>query len=76
MTIRDIRIALGGIATKPWRALAVENALHGRRLDEGTVREASMAAVAGAKSYGGNGYKIDLVPRVVARAILKAGGIQ
>jgi xanthine dehydrogenase YagS FAD-binding subunit len=76
VTIRDIRIALGGIATKPWRAMAVEDALRGRQLDEGTVRDASLAAVDGAKSCGGNAYKIDLAPRVVARAILKAGGIQ
>jgi xanthine dehydrogenase YagS FAD-binding subunit len=76
VTIRDIRITLGGIATKPWRAMAVEDALRGRRLDESTVRDASIAAVDGARSYGGNGYKIDLAPRVVARAILKAGGIQ
>jgi xanthine dehydrogenase YagS FAD-binding subunit len=76
VTIRDIRIALGGIATKPWRAMAVEDALRGRRLDESTVRDASIAAVDGSRSYGGNGYKIDLAPRVVARAILKAGGIQ
>ena len=76
VTIRDIRVVLGGIATKPWRAMAVEDALRGRRFDEGTVREASIAAVYGAKSHGGNAYKIDLAPRVVARAILKAGGIQ
>ncbi|WP_262298130.1 FAD binding domain-containing protein [Microvirga sesbaniae] len=76
VTIRDIRVALGGVATKPWRATAVEDALRGRRLDEGTVREASLAAVDGATSHGGNAYKIELVPRVVARAILKAGGIQ
>ncbi|WP_114948791.1 FAD binding domain-containing protein [Microvirga calopogonii] len=76
VTIRDIRVALGGIATKPWRAIAVEEALRGRRLDEGIVREASIAAVDGAKSHGGNAYKIELAPRVVARAILKAGGIQ
>ena len=60
VTIRDIRVVLGGIATKPWRAMAVEDALRGRRLDEGTVREASIAAVDGAKSYGGNAYKIHL----------------
>ena len=76
VTIRDIRIALGGIATKPWRAMAVEDALRGRRFEEGTIREASIAAVDGAKSYGGNAYKIDHAPRVVSRAILKAGGIQ
>ncbi|EIM27056.1 FAD binding domain-containing protein [Microvirga lotononidis] len=76
VTIRDIRIALGGVATKPWRAIAVEDALRGRILDEATIREASMAAIDGAQFHGGNAYKIELAPRVVARAILKAGGIQ
>jgi xanthine dehydrogenase YagS FAD-binding subunit len=76
VTIRDICIVLGGIATKPWRATAVEETLRGRRLEEGTVRKASIAAVDGAKSHGGNAYKIELASRVVARAILKAGGIQ
>ena len=76
VTVRDIRIALGGVATKPWRATAVEDALRGRRLDERIIRDASRAAVDGALSRGGNAYKIDLAPRVVARAILKVGGMQ
>jgi xanthine dehydrogenase YagS FAD-binding subunit len=75
-TIRDIRIALGGVATKPWRATAVEERLRGRSLDEQTVREASRAAVEGAVWHDGNAYKIELAPRVVARAILEIGGIQ
>jgi len=75
-TIRDIRIALGGVATKPWRATAVEDALRGRRLDERTVREASRGAMDGALPRGGNAYKIALCPRVVARAILNVGGIR
>jgi xanthine dehydrogenase YagS FAD-binding subunit len=75
-TIRDICVALGGGATKPWRATAVEERLRGARLDEGTVREASRAAVGGAEPHGGNAFKIELAPRVVARAILKAGGLQ
>ncbi|MCB8837221.1 xanthine dehydrogenase family protein subunit M [Aurantimonas sp. VKM B-3413] len=75
-TIRDIRVALGGVATRPWRAEAVEAALTGRVLDEASVREASRSAVEGAKSWPGNRYKIELLPRVVARAILKVGGIR
>ncbi|NDW03401.1 FAD binding domain-containing protein [Jiella pacifica] len=75
-TIRDIRVALGGVATVPWRAEAVEAALRGRRLGETTIREASRAAVEGARSWYANGYKIELACRVVARAIMEVGGIK
>ncbi|MGX9145655.1 FAD binding domain-containing protein [Mesorhizobium sp. 128a] len=74
-TIRDLRVALGGIATKPWRARAVEAALKGKVLDEDTVRTASLLAVEGAVDHGANHYKIELAPRVVARAILKTGAM-
>lgn len=72
-TIRDIRVALGGVATKPWRARAVEEALKGKALDEATVRKASELAMEGAVDHGANHYKIELAPRVVARAVLKLG---
>ncbi|MBP2551015.1 xanthine dehydrogenase YagS FAD-binding subunit [Neorhizobium galegae] len=74
-TIRDLRVALGGVATVPWRASRVEQALIGQVLDEGTVRQASLLAVEGAVAHGDNHYKIDLVPRVVTRAILTLGGL-
>ncbi|CDM62775.1 MULTISPECIES: FAD binding domain-containing protein [Rhizobium] len=73
-TIRDIRVALGGVATKPWRARSVEKALIGKAIDAGTVEKASRLAMEGAVAYGGNQYKIELAPRVVARAILTMGG--
>ncbi|WP_342643828.1 FAD binding domain-containing protein [Rhodoligotrophos ferricapiens] len=72
-TIRDIRVALGGVATKPWRARAVETALRGTVLEPDTVRQASRLAVEGAVDHGDNRYKIELAPRVVARAILSLG---
>jgi len=72
-TIRDIRVALGGVATKPWRARAVEDALKGKTLDEVTIRKACELAMEGAVDHGANHYKIALAPRVVARAILKLG---
>ncbi|BCG95550.1 FAD binding domain-containing protein [Mesorhizobium sp. 131-2-1] len=72
-TVRDIRVALGGVATKPWRARAVEEALKGKLLDEATVRRASELAMEGAVDHGANHYKIELAPRVAARAILKLG---
>jgi xanthine dehydrogenase YagS FAD-binding subunit len=72
-TIRDLRVALGGVATKPWRARAVEDALRGKVLEPQAVKRASLLAVEGAVDHGANRYKIDLAPRVVARAIQKLG---
>ncbi|TIX87830.1 xanthine dehydrogenase family protein subunit M [Rhizobium sp. P44RR-XXIV] len=74
-TVRDIRVAIGGVATKPWRARAVEQALIGKALNLESVEKASRFAVEGAVAHGGNHYKIELAPRVVARAILKMGGL-
>ncbi|WP_108658740.1 FAD binding domain-containing protein [Acuticoccus kandeliae] len=75
-TIRTVRAALGGVATVPWRAPAVEAALVGQPFDEASVRAASRAAMEGALAHGGNEYKIELGRRVLARAILAAGGIR
>ena len=74
-TIRDIRIGLGGVATKPWRARAVEDVLRGKVLEPETIKSASRLAVEGAIAHGGNHYKIELAPRVVERAILKSGAM-
>ncbi|HUO90220.1 MAG TPA: xanthine dehydrogenase family protein subunit M [Rhizomicrobium sp.] len=74
--VRDIRVALGGVATKPWRARAVEQALKGERLTRDTVARAAAHATAGAMAQGENEYKIALAPRVVARAIETLGGLQ
>lgn len=72
-TIKDLRVALGGVATKPWRARAVEEALKGKVLESDALRRASLLAIEGAVDHGANHYKIELAPRVVARAILKVG---
>jgi hypothetical protein len=68
-TIREARIAVGGVATKPWRLRAVEASLKGKALDEATLRAAAAATAEGAKSSGHNAFKIDLAPKVVARAL-------
>jgi xanthine dehydrogenase YagS FAD-binding subunit len=72
-TIRDLRVALGGVATRPWRARTVEAALKGKILEPETVARASLLAMEGAVDNGANKYKIELAPRVVARAILTMG---
>ncbi|MBB3398799.1 xanthine dehydrogenase family protein subunit M [Rhizobium sp. BK060] len=74
-TIRDVRIALGGVATKPWRVRSVEDALKGKQLDEARLRSAAAASVQGSRSSGHNAFKIDLAPKVVARALMTVGGI-
>lgn len=74
-TIRAARVALGGVATRPWRARAVEAALAGRPLEEASLRAAAALAVEGATPRAHNGFKVELAPRVVARALMMAGGI-
>lgn len=74
-TIRDVRIAVGGVATKPWRLRTVEDTLKGKPLDEATLRTAAAAAIDGAKSSGHNAFKIELTPKVVARALMTVGDI-
>jgi xanthine dehydrogenase YagS FAD-binding subunit len=74
-TIRDLRVALGGVATKPWRAREVEKALKGKPLEPEGVKRASLLAMEGAIDQGANHYKIQLAPRVITRAILKVGGL-
>ncbi|APO72856.1 xanthine dehydrogenase YagS FAD-binding subunit protein (plasmid) [Rhizobium gallicum] len=74
-TIRDLRVALGGVATKPWRARAVERALIGKTVEPAAIAKASVLAIEGAVDHGANRYKIDLAPRVVARAIERLGGL-
>ncbi|MBV4365334.1 FAD binding domain-containing protein [Erwinia phyllosphaerae] len=75
LTIKEARVALGGVATKPWRAYQVEQALRGQRLDEATLRKAAEKVTEGAIARQHNGHKIILAPRVVARALMTVGGL-
>ncbi len=70
--IAAARIALGGVALKPWRARDAEAALIGAAPDQAVFRRAADAALAGAKPSGDNVYKIELARRIVARALLLA----
>ena len=72
-TIRAARIALGGVAHKPWRAERTEQMLAGRSLDN--LADAAAAAVADAKSYPGNAFKVQLAQRAIVRAVRTAGGV-
>jgi xanthine dehydrogenase YagS FAD-binding subunit len=72
--IRSARIALGGVAHKPWRATAAEQVLIGKAPATALFEAAGQAAIAGAKPYRQNAFKVDLVRRAVARALAEAGG--
>jgi xanthine dehydrogenase YagS FAD-binding subunit len=69
----DIRIALGGVAHKPWRATRAEEILRGGPVSEDSVRAAMAAELAAAQPQpgvdGGNGFKIPLVTRTVVATV-------
>src|SRR5258705_6394686 len=71
--VREARIALGGVATRPWRARDAERVLIGKPLTDETARAAGAAAFATAVAGRYNGYKIELGRRTVADAGLIAG---
>jgi len=68
-TIKAARVALGGVAHKPWRAEKLENVLAGKKADENTFRAAAEAELAAAKGYKYNSFKIELAKRAIVRAL-------
>jgi len=70
--IADGRLALGGVALKPWRAREAEEILIGARPETSLFRRAAEAALAEAKPSGENAFKIELARRIVARALALA----
>lgn len=70
--VRQARIALGGVATRPWRVPHAEAALTGRRLDRAAALEAGRMAFADARPGRHNGFKVALGAEVVADALMIA----
>jgi xanthine dehydrogenase YagS FAD-binding subunit len=70
--VRDARVAVGGLATRPWRARSAEQTLVGQPLTPQTARLAGEAALAGAKPGKANGFRIELGVRTVADALMIA----
>jgi xanthine dehydrogenase YagS FAD-binding subunit len=68
-TIRDARVALGGVGTKPWRSHEAERALIGRPANAATFHAAADAALAGARPQSQNAFKIELAKRTLVRAL-------
>ena len=70
--IAEARLALGGVAAKPWRARAAEAALAGARPNSEHFRRAAEAALAEARPSGDNAFKIELARRIVVRTLALA----
>jgi xanthine dehydrogenase YagS FAD-binding subunit len=71
--IRQARVALGGVGTKPWRVPQVEAALSGASLDPAELRQAAALAAQGAQGHGHNDFKIELMQRAIVRTVETAG---
>jgi xanthine dehydrogenase YagS FAD-binding subunit len=65
----DVRIGLGGVATKPWRATEAEELLRGQAPSEALLRRAADAALQGAQGRRHNQFKVELARRVIVRAL-------
>jgi len=70
--VNAAHIALGGVATRPWRAREAEAALSGKKLDEATAKHAADVAFTSAQPRSENRYKIELGKRTMVRALLQA----
>ena len=67
--VRDARIALGGIATIPWRSASAERALVGQPATRASFEPAAAIALSGARGYGENDFKIPLARATLVRAL-------
>ena len=70
--IRDARLAMGGVAHKPWRLTEAEKLLKGKPVSEGLFRQVAQKAMQGAKGYGHNNFKLKLAPASIIEALKTA----
>ena len=70
--VSNVRIALGGVGTKPWRSPEAEAALVGQPPSQASFRKAAEAALRDAKPQSENGFKVELAKRCLAHALQMA----
>lgn len=77
--IKGIRLALGGVAHKPWRAYKAENTMLGAKANRETFERAAEAELSDARGYGQNDFKIELAKRTMVHTLTElatAGGVR
>jgi xanthine dehydrogenase YagS FAD-binding subunit len=74
-TIKQARIAMGGVAHKPWRLFDAEKALAGKPVSEDSFKQAAEIAMQGAKAYEYNAFKLKLAPATIIEALKHASGL-
>jgi xanthine dehydrogenase YagS FAD-binding subunit len=75
-TVRDVRIALGGVAALPWRAREAEDRLRGQKLDDEIMNGAATLAFAKAQPREHNKFKVQLGKRTLVRALRQAAAME
>ena len=71
-TIKQARLALGGVAHKPWRDTSAEAALRGQAANAATFAQAADLVLRDAKGFAHNTFKIELARKVIVRALTQA----
>lgn len=74
--IKEARLAMGGVAHKPWRLTNTEAFLKGKPATEATFKQAAQIAMDGAQAYVHNQFKLKLAPNVLVQALKTASGIK
>jgi xanthine dehydrogenase YagS FAD-binding subunit len=72
-TIKEARLALGGVAHKPWRDRQAEALLHAKIASRDNFQRVAEAMLRDAKGFGYNDFKIELGKRAIVRALLECG---
>jgi xanthine dehydrogenase YagS FAD-binding subunit len=74
-TIEEGRVALGGVAHKPWRDRAAESALAGQPASRQTFEGVADLLLRGARDFGFNAFKLPLAKRAIVRGLAQAAGV-
>jgi xanthine dehydrogenase YagS FAD-binding subunit len=74
-TIKNARLAMGGVAHKPWRLKDAERSLTGKQATEENFRQAAEIAMQGAKAFEHNAFKLKMGPNTIVEALKTAAGI-
>ncbi len=73
--IRQARLAMGGVAHKPWRLFDAEKSLIGKPASEDSFKQAAQIAMQGAKAYEYNAFKLRMAPASIVEALKHASGL-